>query len=277
MTEAAQAASSELLEAAVGYTERGWAIFPCRPRRKKPLTAHGFHDASVSATVVREWWTAWPAANIGVACGPSGLVVLDIDRGGLDPFDALLAEHGLPCTFLSATGGGGNQLVYRVPPGHHARNSASKLGPRLDVRGDGGYVIAPPSVHPSGERYAWEWYSPTIEPEWAPDCLLMPHAQPAAAVPAPGSARASGTPYGLAALRGELAALAATPEGARNHRLNQAAFAIGQLVAGGELDGRPALDALARVAADTGLGARETSRTLASGFNAGRREPRGAS
>jgi energy-coupling factor transporter ATP-binding protein EcfA2 len=100
----------------------------------------------------------WPHANIGIATGPSGLVALDVDpdKGGGESLVSLVAQHGqLPDTIAAITGGGGQHYYFRAgdaPVG----SSASKLGPGLDIRAVGGYVVAPPSLHRSGRRYQWE-------------------------------------------------------------------------------------------------------------------------
>jgi hypothetical protein len=100
----------------------------------------------------------WPDTGIAVRTGAeSGLVVLDVDpqHGGDDTLAELLAAHGvLPITVECFTGGGGRHIYFRHPGGE-VRNSAGKVGPGLDIRGDGGYVVAPPSPHPSGRRYEW--------------------------------------------------------------------------------------------------------------------------
>jgi len=155
--------SNLLLEAALAYAGEGWLVFPCRPHRKEPLTEHGVKDAMTDPSVITAWWTRWPDANVAIATGaPSGLVVLDIDKkpeagiDGEEPVAALQASRGaLPETVEQITGSGGRQLFFRQPGGT-IPNSAGKFGAGLDVRGDNGYVIVPPSIHPNGRRYAWE-------------------------------------------------------------------------------------------------------------------------
>lgn len=153
-------AGDDMLRAALTYSGRfGFAVFPCKPRGKTPLTEHGFKDASKDPAQIRKWWERWPDANIGVATGSiSGIVVLDIDprHGGDDTLGALQAQCGkLPETPSVLTGGGGLHFYFRHP-GDNIPNSASQIGQGIDVRGDGGYVIAPKSVHESGKRYLWE-------------------------------------------------------------------------------------------------------------------------
>jgi len=155
---------NSLLRAALDYAARGWHVLPCRPRDKTPLTSHGVHDASRDEVTIREWWTRWPDANIAIACGPSGLVVLDVDprHGGDESLRDLYQELGRE-TFQTATaltGGGGQHLYFRAD-GTPLKNVAGGLGAGLDLKAAGGYVLAPPSVHPSGRAYEWELgYSP---------------------------------------------------------------------------------------------------------------------
>ena len=167
---------SEMLNAAVAYALRGWHVFPVRPRDKTPLTAHGVKDATDDVDQIAEWWERWPDANIGLACGPSGLVVIDVDagKGGYDAWSDLQLRLGLDDeTVTSQTGGGGLHYLFRAPEGVTIRNSAGKLGPGLDVRADGGYIVLPPSVHPSGQRYEWApGLSPDdLDPKPLPDVL----------------------------------------------------------------------------------------------------------
>lgn len=160
---------------AAAYARRGWPAFPlhspgsgpsgCDCRRdcgkdaaKHPRTAHGVTDATTNGDTIARWWRLWPEANVGIATGRrSRLVVLDVDprSGGDTSLAALIAQHGpLPETPCVRTGGGGLHY-YFAHPGDRVKNSASKVGAGLDIRGDGGYVVAPPSLHASGEPYVW--------------------------------------------------------------------------------------------------------------------------
>ncbi|MHB8587196.1 MAG: phage/plasmid primase, P4 family [Thermoplasmatota archaeon] len=146
-----------MLDAALAYAQRGWPVFPLRPRSKEPLTAHGFKDATTDATQVRAWWTTHPQANIGIATGrTAGIVVLDVDAktGGLETARHLEDTHGsLGRTPLVLTPGGGRHAYFQHP-GTEMRSRAG-IAPGMDVRTDGGYVVAPPSVHPNAGTYAW--------------------------------------------------------------------------------------------------------------------------
>ena len=141
--------TGETGQAALAYASRGVPVFPCKPGGKAPLTHHGHLDATVDPEQIRKWWTRWPSANIGIPTGErSGLLVLDIDpdKGGDASLATLVSEHGpLPTTTTVKTGSGGRHIYLRYPTGSGISNSAGKLGPGLDVRGEGGYVIAPPS------------------------------------------------------------------------------------------------------------------------------------
>lgn len=159
-------------DAALRYAERGLPVFPVRG--KLPLTHHGFIDASTDADVIRGWFKQSPDANVAMPTGAaSGLFVLDIDprHGGDQSLAALEAKYGpLPATLEALTGGGGRHLFFASPQGQLIRNSAGKLGPGLDVRGDGGYVVVPPSVHPETKQ-TYRWTS-KVKPAPAPAWLI---------------------------------------------------------------------------------------------------------
>jgi hypothetical protein len=146
-----------LIESALHYARQGRAVFPVH--EKRPMTAHGLHDATTDEAIIREWWARWPDAGVAIRTGSvSGLIVLDVDpkAGGDENLARLEAAHGpLPETPEAITGGGGRHLLF-AHPGTPVGNSAGALGPGLDVRGDGGYIVAPPSRHASGRCYEWD-------------------------------------------------------------------------------------------------------------------------
>jgi putative DNA primase/helicase len=160
-----------LLDAALDYASDGRAVFPLRPRGKAPLTRHGHLDASSDPAVVERWWTRFPRANIGLPTG-NGLVVIDVDpqHGGTE-------DPSWPQTLTATTPSGGVHRYYAVE-GAAVRNSASALAPGVDVRGDGGYVVAPPSRTADG---VWQWLEPTAEIAHAPAELFQPEGSPARA------------------------------------------------------------------------------------------------
>ncbi len=162
------------LDAALYYAGLDWPVFPlhtpdgqggcscgnpqCDDQGKHPRTRNGFKDATTDEATIRSWWTKWPNANVGIATGAAGLLALDVDpgKGGAATLDDLIAQHGpLPDTAESLTGGGGRHILFKAP-NRAVRSSAGKLGPGLDVKAAGGYIVAPPSLHRSGRRYEWE-------------------------------------------------------------------------------------------------------------------------
>jgi hypothetical protein len=145
-------------EAIHQYIGRGWSIIPIRTGDKRPLVRwEAFQHRHPSEAEGRGWLRQWPGAGIAVVTGRiSGLVVLDVDagHGGDESLEKLEREHGaLPTTVECRTGGGGRHLYY-AHPGGLIRNKVG-LAPGIDIRADGGYVVAPPSLHASGSRYVW--------------------------------------------------------------------------------------------------------------------------
>jgi Bifunctional DNA primase/polymerase, N-terminal/Primase C terminal 1 (PriCT-1) len=137
---------------------RGFPVFPCRVRGKTPLTPRGCLDATTDITIISRWRAKWPEANVAIATGGrSRLLVVDIDGDeGEASLRSLEAEHGpMPASVEVITGGGGRHIYLRMPDGGALSISAGKLGAGIDTRGSGGYVLAPPSRHPSGREYVW--------------------------------------------------------------------------------------------------------------------------
>jgi len=162
------------LDTALAYAARSWRVFPCHTPTtaggcscrqncgrtgKHPRTKNGLKDATTDTATIQRWWRQFPQANIAIATGAvSGLVVLDEDTykgGDRSRIDLERTYQPLPETVQQLTGGGGVQYVF-AHPGTHVKNGVETFGPGLDIRGDGGYVIVPPSLHASGKRYAWE-------------------------------------------------------------------------------------------------------------------------
>lgn len=173
---------------ALGYAARGWPVFPCNPLNKRPLTEHGFKDATTDAFQIRAWWAQHPLAMVGVPTGAlSGFWVFDIDTdrskgkdgiGSLDAMGHSLEE--LMDTAVANTASGGYHCLFRYDPAAPVGNSRGALKPHLDVRGDGGYVIAAGSRRADGAAYSW--LNPPDENEIsdAPAWLLETiHAAPA--------------------------------------------------------------------------------------------------
>ena len=155
---------------AMEYANQGWKVFPLKPGKKVPLTAHGFKDATTSRHIIREWWKATPNANIGIATGfESGLVVFDFDvkngQPGLEAYKKLQQDHALD-TLRSHTPSGGIHLLFKYD-GEDIGNRTGII-PGLDIRGTGGYIVAPGSSTPEGE---YRWDDSSIAPVLLPDGL----------------------------------------------------------------------------------------------------------
>jgi len=163
------------LQAALAYARLGWPVFPLRPRSKRPATPNGFKDASTDEEQIAKWWEALPDAGVAIATGrEAGLFVIDIDprHGGDQTLATLEAQHSaLPPTVESITGGGGRHLFFTYPPSNPA---SCKPWTGIDIKSDGGYVVAPYSTHPCGQKYHWrEGHDPgDISPIPAPQWLL---------------------------------------------------------------------------------------------------------
>jgi hypothetical protein len=207
------------------------------------------------------------------------VVVLDVDpdHGGLKTLADLEEIHGvLPETSTVRTGGSGRHIWFAHPGGRVA-NSTGRLGPGLDVRGDGGYVIVPPSRHVSGARYIWASEAALAHP---PDWLTITLRAPARRDPPPigcslrAPEEASDGPWARAALAGEIRRVRGASIGTRNVTLNRTAFALGQLVGAGHLCEETVRAALLDAATQTGLTVAEARATIASGIRSGSRFPR---
>jgi hypothetical protein len=227
-----------LKAAAIELARRAVAVFPCAVNGKVPLTPHGCKDASTIEAQVDAWWTEEPSANLGIACGPSKLVVIDVDmRPDLDGQSSLAlleAELGrLPLTRRATTPSGGEHVYFKAPGEDvEIRNSAGKVGVGIDIRADGGYVIAPPSVY-GGKVYAWSTKHSVAELP-APWIELLrskpPETWAFASRPPPKTNGKRAEAYYWSALNNEGEELARTPEGSRNHALNEFGFKLGTLV-----------------------------------------------
>lgn len=163
---------SPLGQTALEYVRQGLAVFPLQPRSKLPFEgSRGFKDATTAERYVRRWWTNCPDANIGIALGAmsGGVFAVDVDNNhdndmqdGSSSLAQYEAEHGkLPPTRTNYTGSGGTHLLYRCPPGVSVRSTGDVL-PNVQIKGDGGYIVAPPSTHPNGNMYTVEDWSAEI-------------------------------------------------------------------------------------------------------------------
>ena len=291
------------LDYALAYAELGYYVFPCHTPIKKsgwncsceawkrkhnpdfecpragkhPRSKRGLDDATLDAGQIRQWWQRWPDANIGINCGLSGLLVVDLDsyKDFYDGDDLELEEE----TVTALTGGGGNHLVYKMEDGDLFGNSNKRLPDGIDIRGHGGYIVAAPSKHASGGVYQWELdYSPwDREPAPLPPLLrgLLQASTNKRMVNFDTTVKfeETGTRYGIAAVRNQCEAVASSANGTRNNTLNEAAFSLARLVAGGEVDERYARNSLQIAAAAVELSEEEATRTIDSGFEAGIMHP----
>ncbi|MDX2113003.1 MAG: DUF3987 domain-containing protein [Alphaproteobacteria bacterium] len=260
------------------YHALGWCPMPLKPRDKVPLASwKGFQRKRPTLEQCLTWNGG--DSNVGIVTGDiSGIFVLDIDGPqGAMTLGALEHVHGpLPQSVIARTGNGWHHY-YRLPTGYEIRNLSGQAvdGSTLvgvDVRGNGGYVVAPPSIHPSGKPYYWVNDPADVAIAEAPSWLLKLVAQPTAPLDF-NDAPESNHAYLEAALRGELATLAQAANGTRNHQLNRSSFARGQLVSDGlnEAEVRSKLEA---VALAIGLEREEITRTIDSGMAAGMATPR---
>ena len=179
---------------ALAYARRGWSIFPCKRGDKRPLdrlVPHGLNDSTTDEATIAEWWTtAEPEANIGIDTGRSGLFVVDIDRqhDGPAAWAALTANRGAPRTATVLTPNRGTHLYFKRPVGVHVGiDHGKRLGPGIDIRGIGGYVVAAGSERPEG---AYRWGESSIvanAPQWLLDLVTAdPKPFPTSDVPAGG-------------------------------------------------------------------------------------------
>lgn len=278
----------------------GFAVFPvhyplksggcscerssCEHVGKHPQTPHGFKDASKDPDRISEWWS-WDSPNVGIATGAvSGVGILDVDgKKGADELAKLEAEHGpLPRTPVARTGRDEfSRHVYFKDREDAPFPSKTAIRPGLDLRGDGGYVVAPPSLHASGRRYEWD-VSPEEAPfAHAPDWLISLIKKPkqstgSADLPklAPANSPAEwSSSYVRAAVDGVVNDMRSAGEGTRNDTLNKCAFRLASLRAGGADVTDSAVAALAEAARAAGLEDAEIERTIRSGAQAGAQEP----
>ncbi|MBI5236084.1 MAG: bifunctional DNA primase/polymerase [Deltaproteobacteria bacterium] len=260
---------TDTLSIAKGYRKAGFSVIPLLPKSKKPaIQWHEFQKRLPSDEELEAWFGNGSHYNIGIVTGAiSGLAVLDADSAGAVTW----CEASLPKTPAVKTARG-RHYYFRFRDG--LKNSVRVNGLKLDVRGQGGYVAAPCSVHESGAVYHWveDRGLDDLSLSEFPAHLLIGKNEKASS----NREAKTGNKYGQAALASELAKLCAATEGERNDTLNRAAFALGSLVAGGELDRRQVETSLLSTAISIGLTESEASTTIKSGMDAGAMEPRTA-
>jgi hypothetical protein len=257
--------------AAVAAAERGWAVFPCRPGDKRPAVQDWERRACADPETIGRYWPS-QKHNVGIACGPSGLVAVDLDthgelsadwqlpgvHDGKDVFAQICEWAGMewPTTHTVTTPSGGWHLYFRAPEGAEIRNSASLIGPMVDVRGRGGYVVGECSVI-GGQAYeALDDDAPAPMPQWIVR-LLVPSSR---IVPA--RTASSGTTGKR--LEGLLRTVEQAKPGTRNETLFWAASRAAEMTAEGSITPADATAHLAAAAAAAGLTEHEALRTIQS-------------
>jgi len=270
-------------EVAILYAIDDIPVFPCNPD-KTPAVDEGFKGASIDPQQVSEWFQS-DSYLIGVPT--AGYLVVDLDRhhddaDGVEEWHKVVKEHDSSGswrdTMMVRTPSGGVHIWFIDPnwPDNPHRNTASKLGPGIDTRADGGYVIIPPSVTVEGQYVRFdEADGCRLAPDWLVKILAPKPRDLNKPVKAISVGSGSGTgSYAEAALRGELKTLSQAPKGTRNHALNRASFVMGTLVASGLLDEARVINDLEATAYDMGLEEKETELTIRSGIGAGMQKPR---
>ncbi len=305
---------NDLIEAAVDYATRGWHVFPLAPHSKRPaIPSHTAGECDRtdpycadghlgweqrSTTDPDEIHALWAAGQHGlaIATGPSRLLVVDIDvskldggRLGLQSLAHLEARCGRRVperTFTVATPSGGQHRYFRMPPdtAHLPTTTTGRLGPGLDTRGRGGYVVAPPTTLTPAVAYRVVCPArPAPAPRWLVDQLTAPGrstSSPKSDQSGSGSIVHHHLRYVQAAIDGEIDRVVSAEVGGRNHALFLASIALGQLVGADLLTDSDALEVL-RAAARSQAQApgedydqRQVEATIRSGFDRGLREPR---
>jgi hypothetical protein len=283
------------LRSALDAADRGWQVFPCHgiDRRlrcacgradcgspgKHPLLKHGLTEATTDTHVLASWWRRWPQANLAVRTGvESGLVVVDVDPPiGFASLTSLEQTNAsLDRTCIVRTGSGGAHYYFAHPGGgaRIANRASSVLGQGIDIRGDGGYVIAPPSLHASGNSYVREAHGePPPMPTWLVELLTIERRhEPVDPRQIRGDRGVSA--WAATALAGEIERVQTAAEGTRNQTLNRSAFVLGQIVGGGHLEHDDVADLLGQAGLAAGLGEREVRMTVSSGLRSGAHRPR---
>jgi hypothetical protein len=285
--------SLPLLAAALCAAERGWPVIPLLPGSKRPAghperscpgtgrCAGGHRTPEQRATtdpaLIQAAWSRTPY-NVGIATGPAGLLVIDLDvckpggeEGAPDGATSLAALYErageeLPPTYQVRTPSGGRHLYFTAPPGERLPSSVNRLGPHIDTRAWGGYVVAPGSTTPDGAYEVLVKAPVAALPRWLAPLLLEP-SRPATEAPAPLLIPEAVTRRARVALERETAAVAAAKQGGRNTRLLAGARALGRFVAWGEIPRDVVEEAFQAGGEAAGLPAAECRATIRSALD----------
>lgn len=290
--------TTHLRAQALQYAARGWYVFPIRPYTKKPpVIDHWETRASTDPEQIQHWWRSLPY-SIGIATGPSGLIVIDLDvpkpndpipepwatlgiTTGTGVLQALARDAGtvITPTYTVRTPTGGWHLYYTAPPGTQLRNTgpAKPIGWKIDTRAHGGYIIAAPSPVPPHGYHLIDDREPAELPTWLHQALTPQPSAGHSAPPVPATTNPHG--YIAAALQGECHRVRSAPPGAHNAALNRAGYALGQLIGAGLLDDTTARVELTTAAhtlitADCDCTPKEIARVITTSLAAGTRNPR---
>jgi Bifunctional DNA primase/polymerase, N-terminal len=281
---------------ALHFAARGWHVFPITPGAKKPPAIDRWETrASTGPDQIHRWWRNIPF-TIGIATGPSGLVVVDLDtrkpgeivpaqwttlgiRSSVEVLRSLVRQRhtSITPTYMVSTPSGGWHLYYTAPAGVPLRNTQAALGWKIDTRAHGGYVVAPGCpVSPSGYQLIDD-RDPVELPSWLHQALTPTPSPALSGSAVAATINASG--YVHAAVRNECQRIRTAPPGQHNAMLCRAAYALGQLVGAGlltETVARPQLTTAAEalVSADCDCTPREITRVISAGLAAGARNPR---
>lgn len=284
------AAKEHNLETALKLAASGLSVFPCfagGEQAKRPMPFIKWRDVSTTDVMqVRQWWAKWPGAAIGLDLAKCGFVVIDCDRhdadvDGVEAFGQLAAAHShdIDASPLVATPKEGSHVYFRQPDGKSYGNARGTLPAGVDVRGAGGYVIAPGTVMEDGRAYELfgNLSAAPVLPQWVADIIDTGEEQPKAQpVPVPREAHSDArvNAYCEAAISAEISKVENAAKGGRNNTLNEAAFALGQLVGAGWKSEAEIAGLLMNAAAACGLNPVESRKTIQSGIRAGAKEPR---
>ena len=277
-----------IVDHALYYAEKlDWPVFPAPPGTKKSHKSAAYSDGrpwgmTKDADEIRRDFEQWPVANVGIVCGAvSGIFVIEADTleghdvNGIASLAALQAEHGkLPATLQAESPSGSIHYFFRHP-GFHIQ-TFPRLVPGVDVRGDGGMVIAPPSVKPGKGIYKWRNSLPVVDaPQWLLD-LIKAHKEPErVAIRKPYEGETSSN-AGMA-MKARYDEVASAPDGTRNQALNDASFKLGQYIGAGELSEEQAADVMLAACESNGLladdGKGQCLATIKSGIRGGIKDP----
>ncbi|MEH0472233.1 bifunctional DNA primase/polymerase [Streptomyces sp. B21-097] len=290
--------TDHLIRAAVEAAARGWYVFPLRPGTKRPalhgstccpgtgVCAGGHVKWEQRATCdpdrIRATWSHGPF-NVGIATGPSRLVVVDLDMpktnhssdapSGATTFAALCerAGHAVPDTYRTRTASGGEHLYFTAPDGPRLTNTAGTIGPLVDSRAWGGYVVGAGSTTPAGTYEALCGREAGALPGWLHEILRPVPVGPVSPLRLPA---VSGSRAALAALQAECAVVSAAPDSQRNITLNRCAFKVGRFVAWGDVPRHVVEEAFQGAGEARGLTAAECRATIRSALDSSIRKAR---